>query len=197
MAKLAIFFPGIGYTCDKPLLYYSRKLADQAGYECKLVGYALQGNIQIKGNREKMEEAFRVLYAGAEECLSDVAWQQYEEVLFISKSIGTVIASAYAKKTRDVLIRHVLYTPLEYTFGFQPADAVGFIGTNDSWCNPSEVLRLAKEQGIPMHVYEDTDHSLEKGDALTDLDTIRDVMYKTREFICAKLKKQREEEACR
>lgn len=23
--KLAVFFPGIGYHCDKPLLYYSRK----------------------------------------------------------------------------------------------------------------------------------------------------------------------------
>lgn len=26
--KLAIFFPGIGYHTDKPLLYYSRKLPD-------------------------------------------------------------------------------------------------------------------------------------------------------------------------
>lgn len=25
--KLVVCFPGIGYHCDKPLLYYSRKLA--------------------------------------------------------------------------------------------------------------------------------------------------------------------------
>ena len=31
--KLAVFFPGIGYHCDKPLLYYSRKLAQEWGYE--------------------------------------------------------------------------------------------------------------------------------------------------------------------
>ncbi len=24
--KLAVFFPGIGYHCDKPLLYYAKKL---------------------------------------------------------------------------------------------------------------------------------------------------------------------------
>ena len=24
--KIAVFFPGIGYHCDKPLLYYARKL---------------------------------------------------------------------------------------------------------------------------------------------------------------------------
>ena len=31
--KLVVFFPGIGYHCDKPLLYYSRKLAQEYGYE--------------------------------------------------------------------------------------------------------------------------------------------------------------------
>ena len=31
--KAAVFFPGIGYHCDKPLLYYSRKLAKECGYE--------------------------------------------------------------------------------------------------------------------------------------------------------------------
>ena len=30
--KLVVCFPGIGYHCDKPLLYYSRKLAACAGY---------------------------------------------------------------------------------------------------------------------------------------------------------------------
>ena len=30
--KLAVLFPGIGYHCDKPLLYYSAKLAGAAGY---------------------------------------------------------------------------------------------------------------------------------------------------------------------
>ena len=33
MKKLAVFFPGIGYTADKPLLYYSRKLAAELDYE--------------------------------------------------------------------------------------------------------------------------------------------------------------------
>ena len=31
--KLVVCFPGIGYHCDKPLLYYSRKLAACAGYD--------------------------------------------------------------------------------------------------------------------------------------------------------------------
>lgn len=31
MKKLAVFFPGIGYTVDKPLMHYSRRLAVDAG----------------------------------------------------------------------------------------------------------------------------------------------------------------------
>ena len=31
MSRIAVFFPGIGYRCDKPLLYFSRELAREAG----------------------------------------------------------------------------------------------------------------------------------------------------------------------
>ena len=33
MKKIACLFPGIGYTCDKPLLYYSWKLLKGLGWE--------------------------------------------------------------------------------------------------------------------------------------------------------------------
>lgn len=183
MAKLAIIFPGIGYTCDKPLLYYADTLANQMGYEVKRILYTLPGKTKIRGNLEKMEEAFRTLYDRAEECLSDVDWKQYDEIVFFSKSIGTVIAAAYAAKLSGMAIRHVLYTPLEYTFDHRPNNAIGFLGTADSWCVPEEVLKRAKEQGIPMHVYEGANHSLEIGDTLADLDTVKDVMEKTRGFL--------------
>ena len=58
MKKLAIFFPGIGYHADKPLLYYSRKLAGEAGYEQIALKYDYQAG-NIRGNKEKMEAALR------------------------------------------------------------------------------------------------------------------------------------------
>ena len=49
MKKIAIFFPGIGYHCDKPLLYYSRKIVVENGYtECMNLDYKYDG----KGIRE-------------------------------------------------------------------------------------------------------------------------------------------------
>ena len=37
--KMAVIFPGVGYHADKPLLYYSRKLAARQGYEILCVDY--------------------------------------------------------------------------------------------------------------------------------------------------------------
>ena len=33
MKRLAVFFPGIGYTVDKPLMHYSRRLAEKHGFD--------------------------------------------------------------------------------------------------------------------------------------------------------------------
>ena len=36
--KLAVFFPGTGYHTDKPLFYYSRKIAITQGFETLCIG---------------------------------------------------------------------------------------------------------------------------------------------------------------
>ena len=45
--KLVVCFPGIGYHCDKPLLYYGRRVAESIGYkEYKNVEYVNRiGNV--------------------------------------------------------------------------------------------------------------------------------------------------------
>ena len=55
--KLAVFFPGIGYHCDKPLLYYSRKLVQEYGYE-KIVtlNYTYDGK-NLRGNEDGKRKA--------------------------------------------------------------------------------------------------------------------------------------------
>ena len=189
MSKITIIFPGIGYNSDRPLLYYGRKLAERNGYECRTVPYVYQGDMNIRGDLQKMEEAFKALYLQAQGILADAGLEKYDDVLFISKSVGTVIAAAYAECLRDKMIcgtgrlRHVLYTPLEYTFKYDTENAMGFLGTADPWCVPDEVIRIAKEQNVPVHVYEGANHSLETGDILADLNILKDVIEKTGAFI--------------
>lgn len=124
MAKLAVYFPGIGYHCDKPLLYYGRKTACEQGYqEYRNIQYAYSAG-NIRGDAEKMKEAYEVLFSQTEAALADMVWDDYEDLLFLSKSVGTIIASSYAKKYGLSRARHILYTPLAQTFQFAPERAI-------------------------------------------------------------------------
>ena len=180
--KIAVFFPGIGYHCDKPLLYYSRKLAQECGYEeIVTLRYIYDGG-NIRGNEEKMQQAFKVLYAQAEESLSAIDFNRYEEILFVSKSVGTIIASAYAQK-HNIKCRQILYTPLKYTYDFAHENAVAFIGTSDPWNITPEIQKLSEEQQVPVYIYENANHSLETKDTLENLKILQDVMTKTKEYL--------------
>lgn len=122
--KLVVCFPGIGYHCDKPLLYYGRRVAESVGYkEYKNVEYVNRiGN--VKGDPVKMQAAFEDLYGQTEEILKDIDFSGYDSILFLSKSVGTIIATTYAERHK-IPCRHVLYTPLEATFDNCASDLSG------------------------------------------------------------------------
>lgn len=182
MSKIAVYFPDIGYHCDKPLLYYSRHIARSLGYEdFRNVSYTYQAG-NIRGDEIKMEEAYKALFLQTEAALGDMVWGDYDDVLFVSKSIGTIIAASYAEKYGLARARHVLYTPLAQTFRFAPGKAVAFIGTADPWSDTDEIVRLAEANHIPLSVYEGCNHSLECEDTLRNLEILRDVMGKTLDF---------------
>lgn len=125
--KLAVIFPGIGYTADKPLLYYTSRLARKHGYQIQTVSYgSLPEN--VKGDPEKMKQAFDLALEQAEQALSQIDWNSYGSILFISKSIGTAISSAYASR-HDLAVKNILFTPLAETFSFPLAGSIAFHGT--------------------------------------------------------------------
>ena len=193
MSKIAVLFPGIGYTCDKPLLYYSAKLAAEKGFEVVRVPY---GNFpsNVKGNAEKMYQSFVSAREQSEEILKDVDWSSYDEIVFFSKSVGTVVALSYAAE-HGIDARQVLYTPLKETFKFPveagAADAsdagksrvIAFHGTGDPWAVTDEIVRICEEKGVPLYLTKDANHSLECGKAIKDIKKIRKVMRTVKEFV--------------
>ena len=98
MKRIAVLFPGIGYHCDKPLLYFSREIAQSAGYTETVSLRYVSAFANIRGNTEKMREAGWELFAQTEKSLENIVWSEYNDILFISKSVGTAIAAAYAGK---------------------------------------------------------------------------------------------------
>ena len=179
--KLAVIFPGIGYHVDKPLLYYSKKIAESLGYEIKEVPY---GNFPkgVKGSPEKMEEAFYSALSQTEEILKDVVFGDYAQILFLSKSVGTAVCSAFAKK-HNLKPDNIFYTPVEATFGFAEAPGIVFHGTKDPWVESEIVIRACEKKGLPLYITEGANHSLETGDVVTDLQNLKEIMEISRDYI--------------
>lgn len=180
--KLAVIFPGIGYHCDKPLLYFAKKAAKNAGYELLEAGY---GNLpqNAKGDKEKMREAFELALGQTEEILSQAALQDCESLLFISKSIGTAAAAAYQHKHK-LSPANIFYTPLPETFSFGTQNGIAFTGTADPWVEDKEELRRkAKAAGITLFEYTGANHSLETGDAVESARIISGVIERSAEYI--------------
>lgn len=184
MRKLAVFFPGIGYTVDMPLLHYSRRLAASRGYGIKLLPYGgfPQG---VRGDREKMAACWQLALTQAEAMLADVDLTAYDDVLFVGKSIGTIVAARLAARSPAAdRIRLVLYTPTEDTFVYPFDRAVVFTGDADPWVGgaDSRIPELCRQRGIPCIRIPQANHSLESGDCLRDIRMLSLVMEETARF---------------
>ena len=179
--RLAVLFPGIGYHCDKPLLYYSAKLARAAGYEVLPVPYAGFPE-KVRGDGGKLRASQDIAWEQAVELLRAVRWADYRELLFIGKSIGTIVASRYALE-RNLRVKSVLLTPLAETFPFVKGKAVAFHGTADPWAETSAVIAACDERSIPLYLTEGANHSLEIGDVLRDVRTMEETMKRINTFI--------------
>lgn len=181
LSKLAVVFPGIGYHTDKPLLYYSKKIANGYGFEVVEVPY---GNFPngVKGSKEKMEKAFYSAIEQSEEILKNVDFCKYDTILFISKSVGTAVASAYGQKHHLQTV-NVYYTPVDASFDFMIQPGIVFHGTNDSWAETKSLVRNCQEKNFTVHLIENANHSLETGDVLLDIKNMEFIMAVTKEYI--------------
>ena len=177
--KLAVLFPGIGYHCDKPLLYYSKKLARQQGYEVVEIHYDFDGEIlDVKNNAHRMMEAVEEFGRQAQSQLADISFDQYTSVVFVGKSIGTAIAARLAKG-KELSVKQVVLTPVPDTLKNLPKEnTIVFHGLSDPWCDNDIVDRAQAETGFELHLVEGANHSLETGDPMRDLEIVREVIEK-------------------
>ena len=183
MKRLAVFFPGIGYTVDKPLMHYSRRLAEKHGFEIRPLPYNGFPK-KVKGDKTKMQESYKIALKQTKEMLSDIDFEDFDDILFVGKSIGTIVAAKIASKSsvRD-RIRFIYYTPLEETFSFPIQDAIVFTGSADPWVDAGRIPALCKELGIPCSVIPNANHSLETLDPEQDTLTLQKIMSETEQYM--------------
>ena len=179
--KLAVIFPDIGYRTDKPLLYYAKELAREHGYAIREVHYRGFPDEANKKNARGRRELVEIAMEQTQQLLRSIPVEDGGELLFISKSIGTAVACAYAQ-TCDRAVRHVLYTPLEETPLDGVSDAIAFHGTADNYARTEVIENAMKAHRIKMYTFQGANHSLETDDTLQDIVTLSHVMKLTGRF---------------
>ena len=122
--------------------------------------------MDVKGDEQKMWKAANLAYAQVSEQLKDIDFSEYSDIVFIGKSMGSVIAAEYATE-HNINAMQIWLTPVEATFSCARVypdlfrNTIAFIGGADTWSDVERVKQLAEEQKIWLKVIPDCDHSLE------------------------------------
>ena len=169
--KLAILFPGIGYHCDKPLLYYSKKILQNEGYESQESCFH---DLDFDLNKAKDKA-----YAQAKAQMPD--FSKYDSVLFISKSIGTYCAAKLACEYN--FHANIYFTPLDSTLDYlKPKDLV-YSGTKDQWADYKKIEKYCIYHCIEFHSILNGNHSLETKNIQQDIENLKNIMKRVEENI--------------
>jgi len=155
--KLLVQFPGVDYSCDKPLLYYAAQVFDNRGYEIKKIKYKTRFNIKTDNLNDFIEENRAYVL----EQLIDIDFKKYEDVVFLSKSIGTAIAG-YFEVYLKILVRHIYLTPVKEALKyFQRGKCIVVSGKNDKILDSKKLKIYCIEQDVALKQFEEVGHSLE------------------------------------
>lgn len=170
MKKLVVIFPGVGYGFEYPLLYYADLLYEAKGYERKYMRYQdICRNTKLTLEEKKVKVREYVF-----EQARWIDFKEYEEVIFLSKSIGTAEAGALAEEA-GIKVTQIFLTPIETAIPYIQDGSNVIIGTAD------EAYPVYKkhcdEHNIKVLYIENGDHSLEVlGEPYKNIDILKQVM---------------------
>ena len=180
MGKKVIVFPGIGYHKDKPLLYYSRKNAQEAGYQEICVDFS--GIRWEKDDLKKPDKIKEIFAQAMEKVASEVEINAEDELLFISKSIGTVVAAWFAKE-KGIRAKQIYFSPLVLLEEYAQEGGIAFYGDSDPLADANEIERICAEKKIKAYKTAGGNHSLETGDTEENLKNLTGIMKSIKEYI--------------
>jgi hypothetical protein len=189
--KLAIIFPGVGYTCQMPLLYYTTNILLENGYDAIWIEYDYKNE---KFESSDSNEQLRWLNFDAEASYNaSTAGNKYKKILLVGKSLGT-FALSHLNGTAKNIEKTIWLTPLlgkSGTTGLEMYDKVKaasknslfIIGTEDPHYNKSKIEGLGKRDVKFVSII-GANHSLEIGnDSIKSLKALQQIAKAIKEFL--------------
>lgn len=158
--KLLIEFPGRNYSCDKPILYYAGKIFEKRGYDIVRLEY----NYGLRGDKNDIAGLIEEAKVYIEKALSKIDFDAYEDIVFISKSMGTALAG-YFEEFFKIRVRHIFFTPVQESLSYiKRGKCIVVAGKDDSLLDPRKLKIYCVEQDIALKQFEEVGHSLEHPD---------------------------------
>ena len=185
MKKLAVMFTGVGYTCIKPLLYYTAAMAAECGYEVLRLDYGEDVH-SFKGRTpEDLLPIIEIAKERSLKQLESVSWQEYDDIVFISKSIGTTIACQVEQELK-LAVRQFLMTPITATIPYlEQVQGIFFAGTSDPYIEEALILSAAEKYSEKVGmIFSGCNHSLEKkGCTENNVKNLLEILKKLEKFL--------------
>ena len=155
---IAVLFPGIGYTCERPLMQKCISQFHAQGFQIITLDFSA---IPFHGP-DDLDTAYQTACAQVSKELSGFDFGQYRRILFLSKSLGTACASWYEQQM-STLPSQFFLTPLPQTLRniTGQSQILGMVvGTEDTYVSPTAVTDFCHNHEIPALLIEGVGHSL-------------------------------------
>lgn len=176
--KAVILFPGIRYSCDTPLLYFAGTAFKDHGYQVYPIHYGdtLQSN-------DDLDRAVELSGAMVLEQLRAIPLESCDDIVFVSKSIGTVLAGWSASQL-PFPVRHIYLTPLAGTLPYINPKVDFTVGAGADPFLDAEILTAQqRKRHFPLLMVPDVGHRLEqKGNTLKSVEILREIVEIYNEF---------------
>ncbi len=188
--QLALVFPGLNYSADMPLLYYSAQLLLARGADVLNVGYEYGKRADFASADAETKMAW---IAADSRAALDAALQArtYRRITLIGKSIGTrAVALLAADDPRLRTARCIWLTPLLHDAGLVEKIRRGgqrglFIaGTADSHYDAAVLPELVRSTAGKSLIIAGANHSMEiAGDVFASLRALEEILRVTADFL--------------
>lgn len=158
--KLTILFPGVRYSVDCPLLYYPSMWYEEKGFQVISANYHVKKTDGIK----KQEEYIKQAKKGLKKQFLNFPFENYDEIRFVSKSIGTILALWLEEELGISNVEHVLLTPIERTLPFlkRKRNCIYMAsGTADKMVDHERLQKVCKKMNYPLQEFDGLGHRLE------------------------------------
>lgn len=158
---LVVFLPGQNYSCELPVLHYAVQSAIEQGLDVLLMEYGFQSA------RVALEREQRSILE--EEVLETVQHysEGYDKLVFVSKSLGTLLAGYVSQHIEAPHLSHLYLTPLDGTLDYiLRSSGLVIYGTKDSLFSEESRAKLETHVSDQLDIIKiaDAGHGLEVTD---------------------------------